>query len=236
MLAMSEGTIIIYSGGLDSTILMYHLKSRGQRIKALGINYGQRHIKELVAAEEICAELDVEFSTGDLSGLGSLLAGNSLTTAEVNIPDGHYAEESMRITVVPNRNMLMFSVGIAWAINSNFDSVAYAAHAGDHAIYPDCRPEFAYALANAARLCHYRSIEVRFPFIRKTKTEIVKLGHQLGVPFASTWSCYKGEEQHCGRCGTCTERAEAFVLAGVPDPTVYFSKPHISTQQRRQKP
>ena len=233
---MSESTIIIYSGGLDSTTLMYHLKSRGHRIKALGINYGQRHIKELAAAKEICAELDIEFNTGDLSGLGSLLAENSLTTAEVNVPDGHYAEESMQITVVPNRNMLMLSVGIAWAISANFDSVAYAAHAGDHVIYPDCRPEFAYALASAARLCHYRSIEIQFPFIRKTKAEIVKRGHQLGVPFASTWSCYKGEKQHCGRCGTCTERAEAFVLAGVTDPTVYSSKPHILTRQRGQKP
>ena len=133
-------TVLIYSGGIDSTTLLYLLLSEGYRVKALGIDYGQRHRKELAAAREICKNLDVEFRVADLSELSVLLAGSALTSQEIGVPEGHYQDETMKLTVVPNRNMLMLSVAIAWAISSKFHSVAYAAHAGDHAIYPDCGP------------------------------------------------------------------------------------------------
>ena len=214
-------TILIYSGGVDSTTLLYFLRSQGCRVKGLGINYGQRHLKELDAAREICTGLGVEFRVADLSSLKSLLAGSALTSQDIEVPEGHYTSEKMKVTVVPNRNMLMLAVATSWAISSDFDSVAYAAHAGDHVIYPDCRPEFVQALGRATKLCHFDAIEILTPFIHKTKGKIVKMGDRLKVPFHLTWSCYWGRKVHCGKCGTCTERAEAFLLAGIPDPTVY---------------
>lgn len=222
---MTPKTILIYSGGLDSTALLYRLLRQDCTVRALGVNYGQRHLKELEAARRICEMREVEFRVADVSGLQPLLSGSALTSPEVEVPEGYYTDETMKATVVPNRNMLLLAVAIAWAVSSEFDGVAYAAHAGDHAIYPDCRPEFIEALSRAAELCHYRPIEIHRPFIHKTKAEIVKLGHELEVPFELTWSCYRGGEIHCGQCGTCTERAEAFLKAGVPDLTAYAAAP-----------
>ncbi len=225
---MGNQAVLVFSGGMDSTTLLYSFLAKNFQIKALGVDYGQRHVKELNAARAICEKVEVEFQVADLSRLRPLLAGSSLTNTVLEVPEGHYTDERMRITMVPNRNMLMLSAAIAWAISSNFNNVAYAAHAGDYSIYPDCRPGFINALARAAKLCHYHPIRVLRPFIRKTKTEIARIGYDLGVPFSLTWSCYKGQKLHCGRCGTCTERAEAFVLAGLPDPTNYASTPSIS--------
>ncbi len=212
--------VLIYSGGLDSTVLLYHLRSAGHELRCLGIDYGQRHRRELASAAEICRRLNVEYHLTDLSSLRPLLATGALTGTEA-VPEGHYTDESMKLTIVPNRNMIMLSIAIGWAISLRFDAVAYAAHAGDHTIYPDCRPEFVEALAKAAALCDWRPVRILRPFIDKTKADLVRLGAELGVPFAMTWSCYQGGERHCGRCGTCTERREAFQLAGVPDPTEY---------------
>ena len=210
---------------MDSTTLLYQLLSRGHYVQALGIDYGQRHRKELDAAAEICARVGVSFKSADLSAVTGFLAGSALTSPDVEVPSGEYDPESMKVTVVPNRNMLMLAVALAWAISSECDTVAYAAHAGDHEVYPDCRPEFVEALARTAGLCHYEPIELTAPFLHFTKVDIVRLGARLGVPYELTWSCYRGEELHCGRCGTCRERANAFVGAGVPDPTVYQNLP-----------
>lgn len=229
----SREAVLVYSGGIDSTTLLYFLRQEGYQVRALGIDYGQRHRKELDSARRICQALGVEFRLADLSSLQPLLAGSSLTSEEVPVPEGYYTDQSMQITVVPNRNMLLLSVAIAWAISSGVRTVAYAAHAGDHAIYPDCRPEFVDALSQAAALCHYEPVEILRPFIHKTKEEIVRLGARLGVPFEETWSCYKGGRLHCGRCGTCTERAEAFLLAGVADPTPYAHPPKLEHTPRR---
>ena len=218
-------TILIYSGGMDSTTLLYYLLSQDYEIQALGVDYSQRHVKELESAREICSRNQIGFQIADLSGLRSLLGENALTDERIEIPQGHYASENMKITVVPNRNMLLLAVAIGWAINLGYDSVAYAAHSGDHTIYPDCRPEFISALGEVAKLCHFEQIHILSPFMDKTKTDIVALGHQLEVPFELTWSCYCGAELHCGKCGTCTERAEAFLLAGITDPTKYSNSP-----------
>ncbi|MBO94939.1 MAG: 7-cyano-7-deazaguanine synthase QueC [Opitutales bacterium] len=216
-------SIIVYSGGMDSTVLLYQLVAAGDEVKALTIHYGQRHEKEINCARALAKGLGVEHRVVDLSSLAELLGGSALTSLEVEVPEGHYAEENMKATVVPNRNMILLAVAAGWAISSQFDRVGYAAHAGDHAVYPDCRPEFADALDAAIQLADWREVRLDRPFLDLTKAEIVKLGVDLGVPFDRTWSCYQGGELHCGRCGTCVERREAFHLAGIPDPTPYAS-------------
>jgi 7-cyano-7-deazaguanine synthase len=214
-------TILIYSGGLDSTVLLYHLRAEGQDVAALSIDYGQRHRRELAQAAAICAEMGVEHRIADLRGLTPLLSGSSLTDPGVPLPEGHYEEESMKATVVPNRNMLLLATAAAWAIARRADTVAYAAHGGDHAIYPDCREAFAAAMDTAIGLADWHPVRLQRPFVGLTKADIVRRGAELAVPFERTWSCYAGGERHCGRCGTCIERREAFFLAGVEDPTPY---------------
>ena len=214
-------SVLVHSGGMDSTVLLYQLLADGDQVKALTIDYGQRHGKEIESARALCGELGVEHRVADLSGLGQLLSGSALTSSEVEVPEGHYAEESMKTTVVPNRNMILLSVSAGWAIASKYDRIAYAAHAGDHAIYPDCRPVIAEALDAAIGLADWHKADLHRPFVDLTKADIAALGNQLGVPFEKTWSCYKGLDLHCGRCGTCVERREALHLAEVKDLTPY---------------
>ena len=214
-------TIVLLSGGLDSTVLLTYCLSLHHEVKAIGFDYGQRHRRELESALAVARSLGVEFTVADLSALKPVLAGSSQTSDDIDVPFGHYAEETMKATVVPNRNMLMLAVAGAWAISSEFEQVAYAAHAGDHPIYPDCRPGFVDALSSAMQLAHWHGVNIFAPFINRTKAEIVRLGNQLAAPLDLTWSCYVGGEKHCKRCGTCVERVEAFQLAGVIDPTVY---------------
>lgn len=223
---MMNRAIVSLSGGLDSTVLLAHCLEMGVECRALSVFYGQRHKCEIMAAAEITRHYGVEHKVVDLSNLREVMSGSSQTDSQVSVPEGHYEEESMKLTVVPNRNMLLLAVAGAWAVSVKADSIAYAAHAGDHAIYPDCRPEFAKAMAKALRLCDWHSVELVRPFLEPTpmsKTDIVLLGHKLGVPFAKTWSCYKGDvgKGHCGKCGTCTERREAFSIAGIADPVQY---------------
>lgn len=213
--------VVVYSGGLDSTVLLYDLLARAHRVKALSVHYGQRHARELKHAARICRDLRVPHEIADLRGIAHLMATSSLTSRKIAVPEGHYAALTMKRTVVPNRNMLLIATACAWAISSGFDAVAYAAHTGDHAVYPDCREPFARALDKAVRLADWRPISVLRPFIRMTKMDIIRRGARLKVPFAGTWSCYKGGATHCGKCGTCVERREAFRLAAVPDPTRY---------------
>ena len=214
-------SVVAHSGGMDSTVLLYKLKTEGDEVKALAMDYGQRHRKEIDFARKLAEGLGVEHRVVDLSSLSELLGGSALTSREIEVPEGHYAEDNMKATVVPNRNMILLSVAVGWAISSEFDRIAYAAHSGDHAIYPDCRNEFSDALDSAVRLADWREVSLYRPFVDLAKTDIVKLGVELAVPFEKTWSCYQGRELHCGRCGTCVERREAFYLAAVPDPTTY---------------
>lgn len=223
-------TVLVYSGGLDSTVLLYHLLAEGQEVYALSIDYGQRHRCELVRAAQICKQAGVPHHTADLSAVQPLLAGSSLTSPEIEVAEGHYTQENMKTTVVPNRNMILLSLATGYGLSIGAQQVAYAAHSCDHAIYPDCRNEFADAMAQAIELCDWNQITLNRPFVDWTKADIARRGAELAIPFDLTWSCYKGGELHCGRCGTCIERREAFDLAGVKDPTEYAEDaPSIET-------
>jgi 7-cyano-7-deazaguanine synthase len=213
--------VVLFSGGLDSTVLVYDLLNEGADLKLLSIDYGQRHEKELKSSSEIAEFLGLEHEILRLPMLNNLLGGSALTDPSISLPEGHYAEDSMKATVVPNRNMILLSLAAGHAISLQFDTVAYAAHAGDHTIYPDCRPEFATAMDEALKLCDWNTVSLYRPFVQLSKHDLVRKGKQLGVPFEKTWSCYAGNDKHCGKCGTCVERKEAFELVGLLDPTEY---------------
>ena len=213
--------LVLFSGGLDSTVLATQLKSKGAETRLLSIDYGQRHARELKRAEHIAQFLELPHQVLRLPDLGPLLGGSSLTDAKVELPEGHYAEESMKATVVPNRNMILLALAGGHALSIKFDTIAYAAHAGDHTIYPDCRREFADAMETALELADWEKLSLHRPFVHLSKTDLVKKGAELGAPLHLTWSCYAGREIHCGKCGTCVERKEAFALAKIPDPTEY---------------
>ncbi len=213
--------VVLFSGGLDSTVLASHLLSQGAEVRLLSIDYGQRHAKELAHGEALAKHMNLPRKSLLLPDLGDLLKGSSLTDDSVELPEGHYAEESMKATVVPNRNMILLALAGGYALSSGFDTIAYAAHAGDHFIYPDCRPEFAEAMEKALGLADWNDLSLYRPFVDMTKAKLVRLGTELGTPLEMTWSCYAGMDVHCGKCGTCVERKEAFELAKVHDPTKY---------------
>jgi 7-cyano-7-deazaguanine synthase len=217
--------VVVFSGGLDSTTLAYWLASQGARLTLLSVDYGQRHGKELESARRTAATLGATHHMADLRAAGRLLGGSALTSHEVTVPDGHYTDASMRATVVPNRNALLLDLATGLAITAGAGAVAYGAHGGDHAVYPDCRPEFVAAYQQMTRIANAGFLPAGFtvlaPFAAMTKADIASLAAQLGVPAGQTWSCYRGGDLHCGTCGTCTERREAFALAGLDDPTSY---------------
>ena len=213
-----DKVICICSGGLDSTVLYFYLQSKGYKLLPLHFYYGSKHgKKERGAARKIFGKKLREINL-DLSFLHS-----ALINPNIDIPEGHYQSENMKSTVVPFRNGIMLSYAIAIAESENYDSVALGNHGGDHAIYPDCRDEFIIAMDKASKAGTYNKIAVLSPFVNMTKADIVKIGKDLGIEkeMGLTWSCYKGGEKHCGKCGTCYERKEAFRLAKVKDLTEY---------------
>lgn len=224
----SPTAVLVASGGLDSTTLAYHLQAAGVRLVLLSFDYGQRHRRELEFAAALATRLGTQHHLVDLRSVGALLGGSALTDMTVAVPDGHYTDESMSITVVPNRNAVMLNVAVALAVADRADAVAFGAHAGDHVVYPDCRPEFVDLVEACARVGNEGFLPAGFrvlaPFLTWSKAQIVRRGAELDVPFTQTWSCYKGGVHHCGLCGTCTERKEAFALTGVIDPTEYVAK------------
>ena len=213
-------TVLILSGGMDSTTLLYDLIDQGNEVYPISFNYGQRHSKELMLASKNCKRLGLEHKIVDLTSLTSILDSSSLT-GDIDVPEGYYKDENMKSTVVPNRNMIMLSIAVGYAINIGSDEVYYGAHAGDHDIYPDCRQEFVDALNDAAELCHYEPVYIFAPYLYMDKGDIVKRGLELNVPYEDTWTCYKGGEYACGKCGSCVERLEAFKKNGVKDPIKY---------------
>ena len=216
--------IVLLSGGMDSVAAFYDARSHHDVVAAISFDYGAKHNhKEIPFAAYHCRKFNVEHRVIPLDFVGELFKSDLLKSGGA-IPDGHYEEETMKSTVVPFRNGIMLSIAAGFAESKDASELVIAAHSGDHAIYPDCREEFMKSMADAIRLGTYAGITLLRPFISMSKADIASHGQALGVDFSQTWSCYKGGALHCGTCGTCVERREAFMLAGVPDPTTYASK------------
>lgn len=224
----AQRVVVVLSGGMDSAVLLAFYGALKYEVHAISFDYGQRHARELESAKAVAHfGKAASHEVVDLSSLRGLFKGSSQTDSSVPVPHGHYTAETMKKTVVPNRNMIMISIAAAHAIALKAETVAFGAHNGDHAIYPDCRPDFVRGLAKALMLADWSPARLAAPFVDMTKAQICALGGALKVDFAETWSCYDpqpvsdGRVVHCGKCGTCVERREAFELAGLPDPTEY---------------
>ena len=214
-----KDSVIIISGGMDSTTLLYDMKER----IALGVSfdYGSNHNeREISFARLHCDRLGIKHIVIRLGFMHEYFKSSLLEGADA-IPEGHYADENMKSTVVPFRNGIMLAIAAGIAESNGLKYVMMANHGGDHAIYPDCRPEFVKAMSAATKAGTYPGIEVLAPYTDLTKTDIARRGKQLGIDYAETWSCYKGGERHCGKCGTCVERREALRDAGIDDTTEY---------------
>ncbi len=216
-----EKVVVIYSGGMDSFTLLHQCLNVGQSVYALSFDYGQRHHKELHYARKVCDELGLSHKVVDIHAVNQLLLGSSLTD-DIAVPDGHYEEQSMKTTVVPNRNMILLSLAVGYAVSIGASAVYYGAHGGDHAIYPDCRPEFIEKMNAVSQIANYEPVAIRAPYSGIDKTSILKAGLALGLDYGKTWTCYKGLQNACGKCGSCTERLEAFSRNGLPDPLSYI--------------
>ncbi len=214
-----KDSVIIVSGGLDSITLLY---DKAETIAlAVSFDYGQNHgAKELPFAAHHCRKLGIPHITIPLSFMHRYFKSSLLDGAEA-IPEGHYAEENMKSTVVPFRNGIMLAIATGIAESHGLKRVYIANHGGDHTIYPDCRPDFIQAMDGAATAGTFVNVRIEAPYTNITKADIVRHGTALGVDYSKTWSCYKGSDVHCGKCGTCVERKEAFLEAGVKDPTEY---------------
>jgi 7-cyano-7-deazaguanine synthase len=217
---MSKTVVVIYSGGMDSFTLLHLARARGYRVHALSFDYGQRHVRELDCASAVCEEFSVPHKVIDIRALNQVMAGSALT-GEQDVPEGHYEEDNMKSTVVPNRNMILLSLATGYAVTVAADEVWYGAHGGDHAIYPDCRPEFVEKMDAVCRVANYQPVGIEAPFMGMDKGEILAEGLRLGLDYSRTWTCYNGREQACGRCGSCVERLEAFASQGISDPLPY---------------
>ena len=216
---MAKDSIIILSGGMDSTTLLHSQKER--IALALSFDYGSNHnAREIECAAWQCDQLGIEHLVIPLAFMGKYFKSSLLSGAD-DIPKGEYDSDNMKSTVVPFRNGIMLAVACGLAESRGLKHVMMANHGGDHAIYPDCRPEFTKAMSEAMRAGTYDGITLIDPFTHLTKGDIAALGKKLGVDYAHTYSCYCGGEKHCGVCGTCRERRQAFEDAGIPDPTVY---------------
>lgn len=220
-------TLVLLSGGMDSSTALA-LALKGSEAEAVSFNYGQRHNVELESAKMIADHFMVKHTILDLSGAAEAFSGSSLT-GNGEVPEGHYEHESMKRTVVNNRNMIMLSLATGLAIGKGIDTIFYAAHAGDHAVYKDCREEFVLAMNDAIIEGNDFAPRVIAPFLDMTKADIAKLGYELGVPFDMTHTCYNGKRPHCGKCSTDIERLESFHLAGLEDPMEYEDREYWKT-------
>ena len=215
----SKDKLLVYSGGLDSTALLYEF--RDEIALAVNFHYGSNHNqRERMFAKENCLRLGIELLEIDLDFMG-LHFESSLLSGAQDIPSGNYDDENMRSTVVPFRNGIMLAIAAGLAESRGLKAIMLANHAGDHAIYPDCRPEFVDAMSQAISFGTYQGIKLLAPYTLLSKADIVRRGAEAGADFSLTYSCYRGREEHCGNCGTCRERREAFKDAGIEDPTVY---------------
>jgi 7-cyano-7-deazaguanine synthase len=218
---------VLLSGGMDSVVAFYDALPRYEVVGCISFDYGSKHNhREIPFAQFHSEKNGVPHHKVSLGFMNELFESDLLKSGG-DIPDGHYAEENMKQTVVPFRNGIMLAIATGYAESIGANGLVIAAHSGDHAIYPDCREPFMLGMAQAMKAGTYAQIELLRPFINDDKAGIARRGADLGIDFAKTWSCYKGGDIHCGVCGTCVERREAFMLAGVSDPTVYQQTPPI---------
>ena len=214
-----KDTILILSGGMDSTTMLYDFQDR--IAMAISFDYGANHNrKEIKFAALHCDRLGITHIVIPFDFMRRYFRSSLLDGAEA-IPEGHYEDENMRSTVVPFRNGIMLSVAVGMAESNGLQYVMMANHGGDHTIYPDCRPSFVEAFDKAAEAGTFNGVRLLSPYVDMTKGDIARRGKELGIDYAETWSCYKGGDVHCGRCGTCIERREAMAEAGIDDPTIY---------------
>lgn len=216
---MYKDSILILSGGMDSVTLLYDYQDHIQL--AISFDYGSKHnSREIPFAKLHCQRLGIEHLVIPLDFMQRFFQSSLLKGGE-EIPEGHYADENMKSTVVPFRNGIMLAIAAGMAESKGLKNVMMANHGGDHAIYPDCRPEFVDAMDRAITAGTYEGVKLLAPYTSLTKTQIALIGKKIGINYAETWSCYKGGVHHCGKCGTCVERREALAEAGIPDTTKY---------------
>lgn len=223
---MKNNAVVIVSGGIDSSVLTFNAIKKGIKVYPLTFIYGQKHSKEINSAKKICEILDLKPRIIDISSIKELLKGSALTDTSVEIPKvaaetKNYA--TLKTTVVPNRNAIFLAIAVGYAESIGVDMVLYGAHHSDRGVYPDCREEFVNAFENAERIANdNEKLMIEAPFVNMDKSQIIKLGSSLEVPFSDTWSCYVGTDLHCGKCSSCRERIRAFKDADVSDPTEYL--------------
>lgn len=216
---MTKDSVIVLSGGLDSTTMLYDYASR--IALAITFDYGSNHnAREIECARKNCEYLGIEHIVIPLDFMGKYFQSSLLSGADA-IPTGNYSEDNMKSTVVPFRNGIMLSIACGMAESRGLKYVMIANHGGDHAIYPDCRPAFVQSMSEAMQAGTYAHIEISAPYTEISKTEIARIAAKKGVDLAMTYSCYKGGKRHCGKCATCIERRTAIKEAGIPDPTIY---------------
>jgi 7-cyano-7-deazaguanine synthase len=214
-------TLVLLSGGMDSVTALHWAHAEHEVLCTLSFDYGSKHnAREIPYAQHHAQLLGLPHEVITLDFVNRLFTSDLLQSGG-EIPEGHYADETMKKTVVPFRNGIMLAIACGLAESRGAEALVIAAHAGDHAIYPDCREPFMHGMSAAMREGTYARVELLRPFIHLDKAGIAKLGASLGVDYGRTWSCYKGGTLHCGKCGTCVERREAFALAQMADPTVY---------------
>ncbi|MCL6416578.1 7-cyano-7-deazaguanine synthase QueC [Aestuariirhabdus sp. Z084] len=218
---MKQKVVVIYSGGMDSFTVLHRAIEEGFEVYALSFNYGQRHQRELEYARRVCEQLALPHLITDITAINVLLQGSSLTSDDIDVAEGHYSADNMKSTVVPNRNMILLSLAVGYAVSIGADQVFYGAHSGDHTIYPDCRPEFVHAMNDVTRIANFEAVEIVSPFLEQNKIDILRWGLERGLNYADTWTCYNGRERACGKCGSCVERLEAFEHNRTTDPLPY---------------
>ncbi|MHB0774135.1 7-cyano-7-deazaguanine synthase QueC [Halomonas sp. WWR20] len=213
--------VVIYSGGMDSFTVLHRAIAEGFEIHALSFDYGQRHARELDVARHVCQQLGIAHQVVDIRAIHGLIGNSALTDTRRAMPSGDYNDSNLTATVVPNRNMILLSLAIAQAVNIGAPVVFYGAHGGDHALYPDCRPEFVERMNEVAAIANFEAVEIRAPYLHSHKADILADGLALHLDYAQTWTCYLGEAEACGECGSCRERLAAFAAHGLSDPLPY---------------
>ncbi len=217
-----EKALVIYSGGMDSFTLLQEVMQT-HHTSAISFDYGQRHRQqELTCAQHICKEDNIHHHIVDIRSIGALFSQQSaLMNTQIELPKGPYHADNLS-TVVPNRNMVFLSIAIAYALSIHAQSVYYGAHQDDHVMYPDCRPQFIDAMNHAAHLCDWKTVEIKTPYLKKSKADILKIGLDIGLDYAKTWTCYDEGQKACGQCSACTVRLNAFAVNNMIDPIAYI--------------